>query len=64
MDDKLTVGIRQDDQNLFDMKAMNAQLNQSIIVRGWLNKSDRSTPFYMRVRHPLSIQLAANYSCD
>lgn len=64
MDDKLTVGIRPDNQNLFDIKAMNTLLNQSIIVRGWLNKSDRSTPFYMRVRHPLSIQLAANYSCD
>lgn len=63
MDNKLTVGIRPDNKKLFDIETINTMLNQSIIVRGWLNKSDRSTPFYMRVRHPLSIQLATNYNC-
>lgn len=63
MDDKLTVGIRPDNQALFDIDAINTMLNQSIIVRGWLNKSDRSTPFYLRVRHPLSIQPASNDNC-
>lgn len=63
LDDKLTVGIRPADLSLFDIKKINSMLNQSIIARGWLNENDRSTPFYIRVRHPLSIQLSSDVSC-
>ena len=63
LDNKLTIGIRQKNQSLFDLKAINNMLNQTIIVRGWLNKSNRSTPFYLRVRHPLSIQRLSSFSC-
>ncbi len=60
---KLTVGIRPDNQALFDLKRINSLLDQSIMVRGWLNKSKKSTLFYMRIRHPLSIQLPSTLSC-
>ena len=64
LDNKLTVGIRPENQNLFDLKSVNNMLNQTIIVRGWLNKSKKSTPFYLRVRHPLSIQLSSSFTCQ
>ncbi|NOQ69561.1 MAG: hypothetical protein GQ573_05590, partial [Gammaproteobacteria bacterium] len=64
LDNKLTIGIRPDNQSLFDLKALNDMLNQTIIVRGWLNKSNKSTPFYLRVRHPLSLQLFSAFSCS
>jgi endonuclease YncB( thermonuclease family) len=64
LDDKLTVGIRPENQKLFDLEAINNMANQTIIVRGWLNKSNKSNPFYLRVRHPLSIQLPSSISCE
>lgn len=64
LDNKLTVGIRPENRKLFDLKSVNNMLNQTVIVRGWLNKSKRTTPFYLRVRHPLSIQLASAFSCQ
>jgi endonuclease YncB( thermonuclease family) len=64
IDNKLTVGIRPDDQFLFDIKTINNMVNQSVIVRGWINESKRSTPFYVRTRHPLSIQLSETFSCS
>jgi len=68
LDDKLTIGIRPDDHSLFELDTINDLLNQSIIVRGWLNSSHSrklgSNPFYLRVRHPLSIQLSSALSCQ
>jgi endonuclease YncB( thermonuclease family) len=64
LDNRLTVGIRKTNLSLFDIKTINKMLNQSVIVRGWLNKNNKSTPFYLRVRHPLSIQLATAYNCQ
>ena len=64
LDDKLTVGIRPENQNLFDLKAINNMANQTIIVRGWINKSKKSNPYYLRVRHPLSIQPFSSHSCE
>jgi len=64
IEDKLTIGIRPKNQALFDIKAINDMINQSVTVRGWINKSKQSTPFYMRVRHPLSIQLSETFSCN
>ena len=64
LDDKLTVGIRPENQNLFDLKAINNMANQTIIVRGWINKSKKSNPYYLRVRHPLSIQPSSSHSCE
>lgn len=63
LDDQLTVGIRPDNQSLFDLKAINAMLNQTVIVRGWINKSKHATPYYLRIRHPASIQLFSKFSC-
>lgn len=64
LDNKLTVGIRPDNLALFDIKTINAMLDQVVIVRGWLNKSKRATPYYLRIRHPASIQLFSTFSCD
>ena len=64
IDHKLTIGIRPENQAQFDIKALNDTVNQSLTVRGWINKSNKSTPFYMRVRHPLSIQLSETFSCN
>jgi len=63
IDNRLTIGIRPDDQPRFDLKRLNAMLNQEVIVRGWVNESNRSTPFYLRLRHPLSLQLLPTYVC-
>jgi endonuclease YncB( thermonuclease family) len=60
---KLTIGIRPENLALFDIKSINGMLNQLVTVRGWINKSNKSTPFYIRVRHPLSIQLAETFTC-
>jgi len=64
LDDTLTVGIRPDNQHLFDKKTLNSYLNQSITIRGWINKSRKSTPYYLRVKHPLSIQASSTLSCN
>jgi len=68
LDNKLTIGIRPDNQPLFDIDAIYRMLNQKIVVRGWLNKSKKSTsttwPYYIRVRHPSSIQLVSIFACD
>ena len=63
LDHKLTVGIRPENQALFDKTTIDAMLHQTVIVRGWVNKSDKSTPYYVRIRHPLSLQVADNYNC-
>jgi len=64
IDDTLTVGIRPDNRHLFDKKILNSYLNQSITIRGWLNKSKKATPFYLRVKHPLSLHLSSELSCN
>jgi len=66
LDDVLTVGIRPDNQPLFDIDKLHRMLNQSIVVRGWLSKSKskKYNPYYIRVRHPLSIQLADAFTCN
>ena len=64
IDNKLTIGIRPENQALFDIKEINDMVNQSVTVRGWINKSNKSTPFYIRIRHPLSIQLSETFSCN
>ncbi len=64
LDDRLSIGIRPDNQSLFDIKAINAMLNQTVIVRGWLNKSKHAQPFYLRLRHPASLQLLSGFSCE
>ena len=64
IENKLTIGIRPENQALFDIKAINDMINQSVTVRGWINKSNKTTPFYIRVRHPLSIQLSETFSCN
>ena len=63
LDNKLSIGIRPENFPLFDIDAINKLVNQSIIVRGWLDKSNKHIPFYMRIRHPLSIQLTSSYAC-
>jgi endonuclease YncB( thermonuclease family) len=63
LDDTLTIGIRSENRSLFDMKTLNNYLNHVVIVRGWLNKRNTPTPYYLRLRHPRSIELFADFSC-
>ena len=64
IDKKLTVGIRPENRQLFDIKKLTGMLNHPVSVRGWLNKSKRTTPFYMRIRHPSAIGLSSEYICN
>lgn len=63
IDDRLTAGIRPQDAREFSTDFINSLTNQSVIVRGWLNKSRHENPFYIRLRHPSSIQLASAFDC-
>ncbi len=71
LDDKLIVGIRPDNQPLFDINTLYKMRDQKIVVRGWLNKSKKVTtnssrknlPYYLRARHPSSIQTVLNFAC-
>ncbi|VAW51051.1 hypothetical protein MNBD_GAMMA06-134 [hydrothermal vent metagenome] len=66
LDNKLTVGIRPDNQSLFDTNTLHKMLDQKIVVRGWLNKNKNAhyyTPYYIRARHPSSIQLISDFTC-
>ncbi len=53
---RLTLGIRPADQPLFDKKLLASYLGKTVLVRGWLNPGRQHT-LYMRIRHPLSIEL-------
>ncbi|NOQ90637.1 MAG: hypothetical protein GQ549_06805 [Gammaproteobacteria bacterium] len=64
LDDKLSIGIRPDNRQLFDISDLNKMLNQSVMVSGWLNKSKKSMPYYMRIRHPSALQLSSAYACN
>ena len=64
LDDRLTIGIRPVNQQLFDTNDLNKMLNQSIMVSGWLNKSKKSTPYYMRIRHPSALRLSSAFACN
>jgi len=63
LEDKLTIGIRPDNAHLFDLGQIKDLLEQQVIVRGWINKSRKSTPYYLRVRHPSSIQTQDSFDC-
>lgn len=64
LDNRLSVGIRPDNQPLFDIDQLYALLDKDVVVRGWLNKSKKQTPYYMRIRHPSAIQSAETFACD
>ena len=64
LDNKLTVGIRPDNQQLFDIDSIDKLRGKNVVVRGWLNKSKKQTPYYMRIRHPSSLQSAESFACD
>lgn len=64
LDDKLTVGIRPENQPLFDINALYKMRGQKIVVRGWLNKNKKYSSHYIRIRHPSSIQIAEKFACD
>ncbi len=64
LDDKLTVGIRPDNQALFDINTLYKMLKQKIVVRGWLNKNKKYSTHYIRIRHPSSIQLNSDFACE
>ena len=63
LEDKLTVGIRTENQALFDHETIKSYLNKSLTVRGWVNHGKYDTPYYMRVRHPGSLQLSSSLRC-
>ena len=64
LDNRLTVGIRPDHQPLFDIDDIGELLDENVVVRGWLNKSKKQTPYYMRIRHPSALQSAKTFACD
>ena len=64
LDNRLTVGIRPDHQPLFDIDDIHELLDNNVVVRGWLNKSKKQTPYYMRIRHPSAMQSAESFACD
>ncbi|NOQ89999.1 MAG: hypothetical protein GQ549_03535 [Gammaproteobacteria bacterium] len=77
LDDKLTVGIRPDNQPLFDIDTIHRMLNQTVVVRGWLNKNNSNKnnskskkhtpatrPYYLRIRHPSAIQVSSSFACS
>jgi len=64
LDNKLTVGIRPDNHHLFEINKIDELLDKEIVVRGWLNKSKKDLPYYLRVRHPSAIQTAAAFTCS
>ena len=64
LDNKLTVGIRPDNQQLFDIDSIHKLKGKNVVVQGWLNKSKKQTPYYMRIRHPSSLQSAESFACD
>jgi len=63
LDNRLTVGIRNDQRALFDEADIKKLLHQNVVVRGWLNRSKRETPFYMRIKHPLALQKQESFTC-
>ncbi|MBL4711406.1 MAG: thermonuclease family protein [Gammaproteobacteria bacterium] len=64
IDNMLTVGIRHENIHLFDADSIYKMRHHSITVRGWINKSNRQTPYYLRIRHPASIQLSETFACN
>lgn len=64
LEGKLTVGIRPDNLPLFDQQVIENYLNRSVTVRGWVNRNRYGNPYYMRVRHPASLQLSSPLRCD
>ena len=63
LDDMITLGIRSEEQYLFDQKALRLLQDQTIVVRGWINKGRHDTPYYMRIKDPLSLQQESALSC-
>jgi len=71
LNDMLTIGIRPDNQQHFDLDSIYKMLNQTIIVHGWLNKNKAKNKdktrkydaYYIRIRHPSAIQLADAFNC-
>jgi len=53
---QVTVGIRPADMNLFNRQQIEALKGKKILVRGWLHHS-RHGGFYMRIHHPLAIEV-------
>ncbi len=63
LENRLTVGIRPPNLPFFSIDNVYKMLKQDIVVRGWLNKSKRDTPFYLRIRHPSAVQRADTFYC-
>jgi len=58
----LTLGIRPQNQPLFDMKHITSLTGKVLLARGWLNKGKNNQP-YMRIRHPLSLEVVSKNIC-
>ncbi len=60
---RVTVGIRPADMDLFNQQQIKALKGKNILVRGWLNQS-RHGGLYMRIHHPLAIEVFHQCSKD
>ena len=58
----VTVGVRPENRALFDADQLLSLKGKTLLVHGWLNKS-RYSRFYIRVRHPLALEILDNHGC-
>ncbi len=63
---RLTLGIRPENFHLFGIRKRRtftrSLIGKNLLVRGWLNKSHHHQ-LYMRIRHPLSLEVVDKNSC-
>jgi len=64
LDNRLSIGIRPDNQQLFDIADLHHLSGKDIVVRGWLNKNNKQTLYYLRIRHPSSILPLEAFACS
>jgi len=58
----VTLGIRPQNQQLFDIQRITSLTDKVILARGWLNKDKNNRP-YMRIKHPLSLEIVNKNTC-
>jgi len=58
----ITLGIRPQNQHLFDINYIKSLTGKVLLARGWLNKGKNNRP-YMRIRHPLSLEIVSKNTC-
>ncbi len=63
LEGNVTLGIRPDNQALFDQDKLQQLKNKTVLVRGWLNKGKNNST-YIRIRHPSSLSVIGKNACN